>query len=217
MFLSISYLEWFGYLGSVVVAVSITMSSIIKLRWYNLIGAAIFSIYGFAIGALPVGFLNFFVSAVDIYYLIKIYSSKDAYKTVIINENDSYVKYFLDYYKNEINLIFSGFDNIRQNNLIENKNQFSFLLLCNAAVAGIFIGTKTNKTLQVQLDFVTAEYRDLKPGDFIYKKNVQFLKDQGINEIVCETQNSTHQNYLKKMGFEQLLNTGNEYSFVKAI
>ena len=50
MFLNISLLEWVGYLGSVLVSVSLTMSSIVKLRWFNLVGAGIFSFYGFAIG-----------------------------------------------------------------------------------------------------------------------------------------------------------------------
>ena len=49
MLFNVSYVEWFGYLGSVIVAVSLTMSSIKKLRWYNFVGAAIFSIYGFVI------------------------------------------------------------------------------------------------------------------------------------------------------------------------
>ena len=42
MLFNISWLEWVGYVSSVLVAVSLTMSSIKKLRWYNLMGAAIF-------------------------------------------------------------------------------------------------------------------------------------------------------------------------------
>ena len=61
MLLNISILEWLGYLSSVIVAISLTMSSIIKLRWFNLVGAAAFSFYGFMIGSLPVGFLNLFI------------------------------------------------------------------------------------------------------------------------------------------------------------
>ena len=41
--------EWVGYLASVVVAISLMMSNIKKLRWWNLIGAALFVAYGLAI------------------------------------------------------------------------------------------------------------------------------------------------------------------------
>ncbi|HSV76380.1 MAG TPA: hypothetical protein VLH37_05040 [Bacteroidales bacterium] len=71
MFTEISILEWIGYIASVVVAVSLMMVSIVKLRWLNLVGSAVFSFYGFAIGAYPVGVLNLFIALVNIYYLTR--------------------------------------------------------------------------------------------------------------------------------------------------
>ena len=66
MFLGIAWIEWFGYAASVVVAISLMMSSIVKLRWLNLTGATMFSSYGFIIGALPVGFLNLFIVVITV-------------------------------------------------------------------------------------------------------------------------------------------------------
>ena len=85
MLFNISLIEWIGYLGSALVAVSLTMSSIKKLRWYNLTGAAIFSFYGFAIGALPVALLNLFIVIADAYYLYLIYAQKDSFKSIVVN------------------------------------------------------------------------------------------------------------------------------------
>lgn len=65
--------EWVGYLASVVVAISLMMSNIKKLRWWNLIGAALFVAYGVAIDAYPVALVNFFIILIDIYYLVKLY------------------------------------------------------------------------------------------------------------------------------------------------
>ncbi|MDT3322170.1 YgjV family protein [Shewanella sp. SP1S2-4] len=65
--------EWVGYLASVVVAISLMMSNIKKLRWWNLIGAALFVAYGVAIGAYPVALVNFFIVLIDTYYLVKLY------------------------------------------------------------------------------------------------------------------------------------------------
>ncbi|ASJ97743.1 YgjV family protein [Shewanella marisflavi] len=65
--------EWVGYLASVVVAISLMMSNIKKLRWWNLIGAALFVAYGLAIDALPVALVNFFIVLIDAYYLVKLY------------------------------------------------------------------------------------------------------------------------------------------------
>lgn len=202
MFLNIPFIEWFGYLGSIVVAVSLTMSSIKKLRWYNFVGAAIFSTYGFAIGALPVGLLNLFIVFADIFYLFKMYSQHESFKSIVVKPDDPYLHYFLDFYKRELKEFFPRFDPKILQDEEENKNTHVFLLLRNAALAGVFIGVKNNQILYQHVDFVTAQYRDLKPGDFIYKENIKVMKDQGINQLICNTDNVNHQKYLLKMGFE---------------
>ena len=65
--------EWGGYLASVVVAISLMMSNIKKLRWLNLLGATLFVAYGMAIQAYPVAAVNFFIVLIDAYYLVVIY------------------------------------------------------------------------------------------------------------------------------------------------
>ena len=205
MFLNIPLLEWIGYTGSVVVAVSLTMSSIKKLRWYNLTGAAIFSFYGFAIGAYPVGLLNLFIVAADSYYIYKMYSFHESFKSIQVAADDTYLNYFIDFYQSEINRFFPDFD---KEAFQKTGNTFALLLLRNAVVAGAFVGVKNEDTLIVQLDFVTAAYRDLKPGDFIYKKNIELIKEQGISQITSNTENVTHQKYLLEMGFEKQTKDG---------
>ncbi|MCK4513815.1 MAG: hypothetical protein KAU31_01090 [Spirochaetaceae bacterium] len=36
--MTINWLDWFGYAASVVILVSLTMTSIVRLRWTNLAG-----------------------------------------------------------------------------------------------------------------------------------------------------------------------------------
>jgi hypothetical protein len=199
MLFNIPFIEWIGYLGSVIVAISLTMSSIKKLRWFNLAGGTVFSIYGFFIHAYPVGLLNLFIVITDLYYLYKIYVQKEAFKTLLVSSDDVYLDYFLDFYQADIQAFFPKFNK----SIVKNTSQdlFIMLLLRNAVVAGVVIGFKNNDTLDLQIDYVTAPFRDLRPGDFIYKKNIELFKQQGFKKIECETENHAHQKYLKKMGF----------------
>lgn len=210
-FFNIQLIEWIGYIGSVMVAVSLTMSSIKKLRWYNLMGATVFSFYGFSIGSLPVGLLNLFIVLTNIFYLIKMFSAKEAFKSVLVSPQSQYLAYFIDFYKQEIHNFFPEFNkNILADDEI-NKKLFPLLLLRNASVAGVFLGSLNNNTLYVYLDFVTAQYRDLKPGEFIYNQNTDYLKSNGIQKIVCNTDNKHHQKYLLRMGFKPLTTSTNGY------
>ena len=63
------WIEWYGYLASLVVFISLTMSSIIKLRIFNFIGCLIFAHYGLLTGLLPVTVANLSIALINIYYL----------------------------------------------------------------------------------------------------------------------------------------------------
>lgn len=198
---SISLLEWLGYLSSVIVAISLTMSSIIKLRWLNLIGAALFSFYGFAIGSMPVGFLNFFIVCINIYYLIKIYTQKEAFKLLQSEKTDAYLDYFINFNIAEINRFFPGFKSEYLTQ--ENNNLLIFKLLRDTILAGLFVGAKQENTLTIMLDYVSAPYRDLKPGKFIFQQNADLFKANGINKLIVHTSNQQHIKYLEKMNFSK--------------
>ncbi len=62
----LSVYEIIGYIASALVAISLMMSSILKLRVINLIGAAFFTVYGLLIGAYPVAVVNFIIVLIDI-------------------------------------------------------------------------------------------------------------------------------------------------------
>jgi hypothetical protein len=68
---AVNYLELVGYLASVLVAISLMMRSLNKLRVINLSGSLLFTVYGFTIGAYPVAVLNAFIVLVNIFYLQK--------------------------------------------------------------------------------------------------------------------------------------------------
>jgi hypothetical protein len=60
-----------GYVASVLVAVSLMMSNIVRLRVLNLLGALTFVTYGALIEAWPVAFMNTFIVGINIWYLVQ--------------------------------------------------------------------------------------------------------------------------------------------------
>ncbi len=198
-------IEWIGYLGSAIIAISLMMSSIVKLRWLNLTGAAIFSSYGFIIGAMPVAFLNLFITLINVFHLYGIYSQKDFLKILQIKTENRYLDFFMDYYQQDINKFFPGFYESFKNKLFNSEDYLCFLIIRNAAVAGAFIGRKIEEDhLFVEIDFAIPEYRDLKTGRYIYKHNQLYFKNMGIKKLTADPKNKKHYKYLKKMGFNEV-------------
>ncbi|MCF6172125.1 MAG: hypothetical protein L3J66_14230 [Bacteroidales bacterium] len=191
-------LLWIGYAASAVIALSMTVNSIVKFRWINLAGASTFAVYGFLIGAFPVMFLNGFIVSVDIYYLIRIYSKTQLFDTLEVRGDNKYLLKFLEFHKNEIEKFFPGFKYKPEMNTI------SFFVLRNMAVAGIFLAHReAGNVLKVGLDYVVPEYRDYKNGKYVYDHLKDHFKEMGFKKIVSCGGTPKHTKYLKKLGFRE--------------
>ncbi|WP_038176642.1 MULTISPECIES: YgjV family protein [Vibrio] len=68
--------EILGYAASIMVAISLTMKDIVKLRVLNFIGCALFTAYGLMIDAWPVVVTNGFIACVNVYFLAKMQIEK---------------------------------------------------------------------------------------------------------------------------------------------
>ncbi len=188
-------IEWIGYIASLLVLISLMLSSILKLRLVNLIGAVIFSFYGFFIGSLPVGIMNLVISMANIYYLYHLYSHKERFDIIEVKSDSAYLHKFIDHYHEDILKFFPDFSNLENSDII-------LLVFRDLKPAGAFIGvSKDEKELEIKLDYVTPQYRDCKLGRYIYTKFSDFFKDKGYKLLTCQTNIKTHQKYLKKMGF----------------
>jgi len=72
------YLELFGYFGTGLVLLSMTMASLVKLRWINLSGSVISGIYAAACSAWPVVLLNSGMILINSIQLLRHYRKERA-------------------------------------------------------------------------------------------------------------------------------------------
>ena len=197
MFFGVPWVEWFGYAASLMVAVSLMMSSIIKLRWINLVGSAMFSTYGFVIGSLPVGFLNLFIVVINVVNLLRMYREKDDFRIMSLSGDSEYLDYFLQCHRSEIEKYFPLF------NFLERGERSAFYLIKNSIPIGLLIGHRQDEdTLLIELDYVGAQFRDFKMGSFVYRNN-EFFLSQGYNVLKAPATGGGHDAYLEKMGFRR--------------
>jgi len=191
--MTFDWVEWLGYLASVTVLVSLLMASIVKLRWINLAGALLFSLYGFLIDSLPVGLVNFCIALIDIYYLVQYYKSRDIFSFVEAEHDSALLQHFLDVNRTEIEKQ-APIDTVKQSEKI-------FYLLRNNDIAGILAGNRRGNVAEITVDYVTPPYRDFKIGEYYFKHHPEVFKDRGITLLRANTAEASHGNYLKKMGF----------------
>lgn len=74
--MEMNVVEILGYAASIMVAISLTMKDIVKLRILNFVGCALFTAYGLMIDSWPVVLTNGFIACVNIYFLAKMQREK---------------------------------------------------------------------------------------------------------------------------------------------
>lgn len=194
-----SFVELFGYFGSVLVAVSLTMANIKRLRWINLSGAIIFTIYGFLIDAWPVTLLNGWIIAVNIWYLRKLYQTREKFDLIEtkLGIADPVVNLFLDHYRNDINRHFGKMQVDRW------QNARVWMTYRDLQPAGIFIFeiNSASNTVEILLDYAAPEYRDLQNARLIFKQECQQLFSDSELSLMTAGHSDMHVHYLLQMGF----------------
>jgi len=189
-------LTYSGYLASIIVVISMALTSLTRIRIVNTIGAALFSIYGFAIGAMPVGVLNSFIIIVNLFQLYRLKNKQTEFNLIQTPVKGDFIENFIKLYHKQIKKFQPEF------NFELSNYDIAFLTLSSLNIAGVIIGKKSeNHTLEINLDFVLPQYRDMKVGTFVFVISKQYFKDKGCNRIITKKGNQQHENYLKQVGF----------------
>ena len=191
-------LEWIGYSASAIVLISLLMSSIVRLRWINLVGAAIFAFYGFQIHSIPTGFMNVGIVLIDAYFLAKIYLAKERFTFVEVEEDSNYLQAFLTFYKEDI----ASFNDMDQ--FHKSDNDIKLYILRNMEIAGVFMASKVDdNTLEISLDYAIPRYRDFKLGQYLFDTKKDYFVDRGFTRFIAHSDSEAHTKYLNKMGFKE--------------
>ena len=193
--MNLNQIEIIGYIGSVLVAVSLTMKSLLRLRIINLFGALFFAGYGLLLHAYPVAFLNGLIVCIDVYYLIQMWRQKDFFTFMEVKPTSDYLKTFVAFYKADISSIIPSYKHQPE------KTQVCFFILRNMVPAGLFIVNVDSGTAHILLDYVIPNYRDFKVARFIFGENSIFFEKRGIRQFVSEAGSNFHKKYLERMGF----------------
>lgn len=192
--------EIIGYTASILVAISLMMNAIIKLRLVNLIGAFTFSVYGVLIGSIPVAAMNGFIVLINIYYLIQMYRDQEYFQLLTENDESNYTKAFLNYYRSHIRTYQPSYS-------FDESYNFSLFVLRDMVPAGLVQGNiDENGVLSIDLDFVIPDYRDFKIGRYLFSENLDFFRCRDISEIRTTAGNKDHNEYLDKIGFKRTEN-----------
>ena len=96
------YLEIFGYIGTALVIVSMMMTSVLKLRIFNMCGGLISLIYAVCVNTWPVVVLNACLISINFVQTLRQLKKRGAVTVVSTKANDVTVKHLLDVWEKDL-------------------------------------------------------------------------------------------------------------------
>ncbi len=201
--------EIVGYVGSVLIVLSLTRKSILKLRLFGLAGAVVFLVYSVLIGAIPLALVNVVIIVIHVIFLREMFNKKDYFRVLRVQKDSRYLQYFLEFYHEDIRRFQPHFT------YQPSDQQVIAFILRDLMPAGLFVGELDDDgCLHVTLDYVIPQYRDFKAGSYLYSPQSGLIADLPCNRAWSEPGSPVHTKYLEKMGFVPGFNDNGESVYV---
>jgi hypothetical protein len=194
-----TWFEAFGWLGSVLVVVSLTLSNLRRFRTVNLVGSVIATIYNAAIEIWPFAAMNGAIALINVYWLIRLHRERfiaRTYDVLRAELSDDVVQHTLRQHGGEIASFYPGFDA-----RAPDQGRHAFVVVTGDITAGLVVLRRTGEeSAEVELDFVTKAYRDYSPGEFVYQDS-GVIQELGLRRVTVPRGSTADEHYFQKVGF----------------
>ncbi len=189
--------EILGYAASALVAASFLMSSVLRLRVVNALGAALFALYGWALGAPPVVVTNGLILAIQVVQLVRLLRRREAFDLLLLGAaRTEFLARFLAFHRDELERVAPGFD------LDAHPDAEVIFVLRDLLPVGLLAWRHAAPdTVCVLLDYAIPAYRDLRTGRFAFGQLLPRWRAAGITRVMARGGDHTHERYLARMGF----------------
>jgi hypothetical protein len=185
-----------GYVASAVIILSLTMSSLLRLRLVGVVGATLFATYGILVQAWPVVATNVIILGLHAFYLWRAWTDDEYFTLLEVRPESLYLQQFLEFYGTDIRSFQPEFS------YAPAAGHFTMFILRDMVPAGLFIARPPDgAVMNVDLDYVIARYRDLKPARFLFHANRAVFEQRGVDLLRATAKTEAHRKYLEKVGF----------------
>jgi hypothetical protein len=195
----VSWLDILGWAGSGLLVWSLLQARILRLRALNLAGCLILIGFNAAIRVWPMVGLNVVLAGINVWYLARMLATRHderSYQVVEVGTDDEFLAHVLRVHAADIARFNPGFQWSG-----DPAGRCAFVIVHGDEVVGVvLIGAVGTDVAQVELDYVTARFRDFTPGEFVYRRSHLFT-ERGFRRVV--TPPGVLAPYYDRLGFRR--------------
>lgn len=172
------WLDVLGWGGSALLVYSLLQSSLLRLRVLNLVACMLLIVFNGVLGVWPMVGMNTVLVAINAWFIAKMLREQHdetVYEVLEVSPTDEYLRHVLRVHAADILRFNPRFDH--------GPAHAAFLVQKGDETVGVVLLRQDGETAHVLLDYVTARYRDLSPGEFVWRRS-NLLRGLGIRRVV---------------------------------
>lgn len=179
--LSDHWLDLLGWGGSALLVYSLLQSRVLRFRVLNLIACVVLVVFNLLIGVWPMMGMNLVLTVINLWFIVKLLRERHdqtAFTVLDVAPDDTYLHHLLSVHAEDIARFQPGLSWDPQT-----PGQHAFLVLRADEAVGVVLLRAEDGEARVQLDYVTQRFRDLTPGEFVWRES-GLLKAHGFRRVV---------------------------------
>lgn len=188
--------ELVGYLASALVVLSLTMTSVVRLRVISLAGSVTFVAYGVLIESIPIIITNGSIAVINVWFLSRELGGRRDLSATVVPPDSPFLADFLTHHADDIH----GFQPEWNS---EETAGFALVVNRDGLPAGVVLGRRDDDRLHITLDYVLPAYRDSRIGRWLYGSGDDIFRSNGIDQVTTDAGTEAHQGYLVRVGFDR--------------
>lgn len=167
-----TWVDLLGWAGSALLVFSIMQVRALRFRVLNLVACVVLIVFNALLAVWPGVGMNVVLAAINAWFIVRLLGERhdaSAYAVLEVAEDDTYLRHFLTVEAEQISRFFPRFRPAvaptRRAWLVQHGNETAGVVVVADGGAGL---------AQVELDYVTEKFRDLTPGEFVYRRSSLF-------------------------------------------
>ncbi|MCW2765087.1 MAG: hypothetical protein JWO11_1046 [Nocardioides sp.] len=177
--LSDHWLDLLGWGGSALLVYSLLQARVLRFRTLNLIGCGVLLAFNALIGVWPMVGMNAVLGAINVWFIVRLLRERHddtAFEVVEVGPGDEFLRYVLRTHAEDIKRFQPDFDPAA------GSGEHAFVVLKGDETVGVVLLRADGDIARIQLDYVTPKYRDLSPGEFVFRRS-RVLRDLGFRHV----------------------------------
>ena len=194
-----SWVDALGWFGSALLVFSLLQARILRLRVLNTVACLILIVFNAVIGVWPMVAMNVALAGINLFFIARMLRDRrddGAFRVIEVEEDDAYFQNFLEGERPDIARFNPGFAGVE-----ESASRFAYLVVHGHESVGVVVVRDAGDGVgQVELDYVTARYRDFTPGEFVWRHSGLFT---GHGWRTIRTPDTMVGAYYERLGFRR--------------